>query len=378
MKILLIAGARPNFMKIAPILRAIERYNIKHSAIIIEPILVHTGQHYDHSMSDSFFKDLGIKTPDYHLGCSGESHAEQTAGIMIEFEKVCIDKKPDFVLVVGDVNSTIAAGLVTKKLHIKLIHVEAGLRSGDRNMPEEINRLATDAITDLFFTTEKNGTDNLLKEAHPVEKVYFVGHVMIDNLFYQLSQLNKNKITEDIVTIKKSLPKKYFCLTLHRPSNVDNKENLKNILTTVNKIACEAPIVIPCHPRTKKMIVEFNLESLINNSKLIVTPPLRYNDFLYLWKDCSAMLTDSGGIQEETTALQIPCLTIRENTERPVTVDEGTNTLIGLDMSLLEDKVKEILKDKYKKGKIPNLWDGNAAKRIVEALVKNYKEQNNI
>ena len=364
MKIILVAGARPNFMKIAPILREISNYDE------IKALLVHTGQHYDHSMSDSFFNDLGIKTPDYHLGCGGGSHSEQTAKVLVEFEKLCIKEKPDFVLVVGDVNSTIAAGLVAKKLQIKLIHVESGLRSGDRNMPEEINRLATDAITDMFFTTEKNGSENLLNEGQSKDKVNFVGHVMIDNLYYQLEKLSESNISENIIKIKQFLPEKYFCMTLHRPSNVDNKEILEELLTALNEIAKKTPIVFPCHPRTRKMIEQFGLEHLINNkSGIIITPPLGYNDFLYLWKDCSAMLTDSGGLQEETTALKIPCLTIRHNTERPITVEVGSNILVGTDVELLKKEVDNILSGNFKTGRIPDLWDGKASERIVKTII---------
>lgn len=364
MKIILVAGARPNFMKIAPILREISNYDD------INALLVHTGQHYDHSMSDSFFHDLGIKKPDYHLGCGGGSHSEQTAKVLVEFEKLCNKEKPDFVLVVGDVNSTIAAGLVAKKLQVKLIHVESGLRSGDRNMPEEINRLATDAITDIFFTTEKNGTENLLNEGQAENKVHFVGHVMIDNLYYQLGKLNELDISESVIKIKQSLPGKYFCMTLHRPSNVDKKEILEELLIALNEIANKTPIVFPCHPRTLKMIEKFDLKHLINSeSGIILTPPLGYNDFLYLWKDCAGMLTDSGGLQEETTALKIPCLTIRHNTERPITVEVGSNILVGTNVKLLTQEVNNILSGNFKIGSIPDLWDGKASERIVETII---------
>ncbi len=371
MKIMLVAGARPNFMKIAPILREMDQYRD------IDALLVHTGQHYDKNMSDSFFKDLGIKEPDYSLECGGGSHAEQTAKIMITFEKLCVKEKPDIVLVVGDVNSTIAAGLVAKKLQIKLIHVEAGLRSKDRGMPEEINRLATDAITDIFFTTEKNGTENLIREGHAEDKIHFVGHVMIDNLFYQLSRLNGRKLSDQVVALKKSLPVNYFCLTLHRPSNVDNKETIEKLLTALNEISMKTPIIFPCHPRTKKMIENFGLLHLLTEFKnnvnikqgIILLEPLGYNDFLYIWKDCQGMLTDSGGLQEETTALQIPCLTIRKNTERPVTVQEGSNVLVGTDVDLLKAEVEKILRGERKKGRIPEFWEGDASKRIVKTIL---------
>ncbi len=369
-KVMLVAGARPNFMKIAPILREIEKCKT------VEALIVHTGQHYDHEMSDSFFDDLEIKSPDYHLNCGGGTHAEQTAKVMVGFEKLCIEVKPDFVLVVGDVNSTIATGLVAKKLQIKLIHVEAGLRSYDRNMPEEINRLATDAITDIFFTTEEHGTQNLINEGQLIEKIHFVGHVMIDNLFYQVKRIQEHEPSGFVKNIKKALPEKYFCMTMHRPSNVDNKVTLKKLLTALHKISEKAPIIFPCHPRTQKMIKQFEFEYLFDIYKgqnkvdkgIIITESLGYNDFLYLWKDCAGMLTDSGGLQEETTALNIPCLTLRENTERPITVSVGTNCLVGLDTDLLIKEALNILLGRFKKGSIPDLWDGRASERILRVI----------
>jgi UDP-N-acetylglucosamine 2-epimerase (non-hydrolysing) len=370
-KCIFVAGARPNFMKIAPILREAKKYDN------FETLLVHTGQHYDHNMSQSFFEDLGIKKPEYHLGCRGGSHAEQTANIMVEFEKLCLDVKPDFVLVVGDVNSTIAAGLVAKKLKVKLIHVEAGLRSGDRDMPEEINRLATDAITDVFFTTEKNGTQNLLDEGHLQNKVHFVGHVMIDNLYYQIERLKDYRPLELVSKMKRALPEKYFCMTMHRPSNVDNKDTLVKLLRALKEISEKTPIVFPCHPRTKKKIEHFGLDDLFEvyygqdkiEKGIILTDPLGYNDFLYIWKNCIGMLTDSGGLQEETTALNIPCLTMRENTERPITVEIGTNVLIGFDTNLMKREAGNILNGNFKKGKIPELWDGKASERIISVVI---------
>lgn len=369
-KCIFVAGARPNFMKIAPILREAEKFSH------LETLLVHTGQHYDHNMSQSFFEDLGIKEPEYHLGCGGGSHAEQTASVMVKFEILCMEVKPDFVLVVGDVNSTIAAGLVAKKLKIKLIHVEAGLRSGDRDMPEEINRLATDAITDIFFTTEKNGTQNLLDEGQPQEKVHFVGHVMIDNLYYQIERLNQYTPLKLVKNIKLALPEKYFCMTMHRPSNVDNKDTLVKLLGALKEVSEKTPIVFPCHPRTKKMIEQFGLSDFFNvyagqkkiENGIILTPPLGYNDFLYIWKDCKGMLTDSGGLQEETTALKIPCLTLRKNTERPITVEVGTNVLIGIDTDLMKHEVENILNGNFKTGTIPEFWDGKASERIISVI----------
>ncbi|NLD92981.1 MAG: UDP-N-acetylglucosamine 2-epimerase (non-hydrolyzing) [Fibrobacter sp.] len=361
-KVFLVAGARPNFMKIAPIIRAMK----KHPGLT--PVLIHTGQHYDKNMSGTFFESLGIPDPDYNLQVGSASHAVQTAEIMVRFEEICIKEKPDVVLVVGDVNSTIAAGLAAKKLNITLAHVEAGLRSGDRTMPEEINRLATDAITDLFFTTEKEATSNLLKEGHASENVHFVGHVMIDNLFYQLKTLDEMKVLGEVVAIKKQLPQKYICMTMHRPSNVDNKENLEKILTAINVVSKTAPVVFPIHPRTKKNIEQFNLGHLLDTERIITTQPLDYNDFLYLWKDVALMVTDSGGLQEETTALKIPCITIRENTERPITVEVGSNVVVGTDSQKIIDNAMNALQGKWKCCAIPELWDGLASERIADLI----------
>ena len=374
-KLALVAGARPNFMKIAPILRILN----KDYAGIINPILVHTGQHYDDNMSGSFFAELGISEPDYNLKVGSGSHGEQTARIMIEFEKVCTYEEPDMVLVVGDVNSTIAAGLVAKKMNISLVHVEAGLRSGDRSMPEEINRLATDSITDIFFTTEEQGTKNLLHEGHPENAVHFVGHVMIDNLYYQLNKIEQEGPSDEIISLKNTLTKQYICLTLHRPSNVDSKESLSRLVKTLEDISKKVPIVFPCHPRTKSKLENFDLLQKFKNptngfdnidSGILLLPPLGYNDFLYLWKDALAVLTDSGGLQEETTALQIPCLTLRENTERPVTVEVGSNWIIGQDMELLHQMVDRILRGQNKKGTVPKFWDGRASERITGIIEK--------
>lgn len=372
-KIILVAGARPNFMKIAPILREIEKHSND-----IQGVLVHTGQHYDHKMSGSFFDELGIKEPDYNLEVGSGSHAVQTASIMMKFEEVCEAEKPDMVLVVGDVNSTIATGLVAKKLNLKLIHVEAGLRSGDREMPEEINRLATDAITDIFFTTEKEGTSNLLKEGQSEDKVKFVGHVMIDNLFYQKTKVEKNAPSEFANNLKQRLPKKYITMTMHRPSNVDNKEILTKLVNAVNEIAKDVPVIFPCHPRTAKQLKLFGLyksfTELIDvegdiTKGCYLTDPLGYNDFLYLWKDASLMLTDSGGLQEETTALKIPCITMRENTERPITAEVGSNVIAGSDTEKIIGYVKDVLAGNWKESQIPDLWDGKASERIIEIIL---------
>lgn len=373
-KILLVAGARPNFMKIAPILRELEK-----NSSVFQAVMVHTGQHYDYSMSASFFSDLGMKEPDYNLEVGSGSHAVQTANIIIRFEEVCIKEKPDLVMVVGDVNSTIAAGLVAKKLHIQLSHVEAGLRSNDRSMPEEINRIATDAITDIFFTTEEEGTANLIREGHAKEKIHFVGHVMIDNLFYQLEKVRLAAPSQLSEAIKSNLPQKYCCVTLHRPSNVDIKDNLLNIIEALSVIAQDVPILFPCHPRTKRQIEFYGFSekfNLLDFSKsfskgIFLTEPLGYNDFLYIWKEATVVLTDSGGLQEETTALKIPCITLRGNTERPITVSKGSNVIVGTNKDKIIEYAFKAINGNWKTSEIPFLWDGKACERIVAILKKN-------
>jgi UDP-N-acetylglucosamine 2-epimerase (non-hydrolysing) len=368
-KIMIIAGARPNFMKIAPIIRALGNVSD------IEYKIVHTGQHYDAAMSQNFFDELGIPTPHYNLEVGSGSHAVQTAAIMVKFEEVCLAEKPDIVMVVGDVNSTVACGLVAKKLQLQLAHVEAGLRSNDRTMPEEINRLATDAISDHLFVTEKNGIENLKKEGHAADTIHFVGHVMIDNLFYQLKQLASAPpaIGKEL---KSKLGRQYAACTLHRPSNVDNRENLALLLNTLAQLSKTMPIVFPCHPRTLSRIKEFNLMSLCSEWKpgdqvqgsLLLTAPLGYMDFLYLWKDAACVITDSGGLQEETTALKVPCITMRTSTERPITAEVGSNEVIGLDCEKLKILFMNAAKGSWKKSSIPDLWDGKASERIVAIL----------
>lgn len=362
-------------MKIAPILRAIEK------APRIEGILVHTGQHYDHNMSQTFFKSLGIRTPKHNLEVGSGSHAIQTGNIMIRFEKVCLKEKPDLVLVVGDVNSTIAAGLVAKKLHIDLAHVEAGLRSRDRTMPEEINRIATDSISDLFFTTEPEGTHNLISEGNKPEAIFFVGNVMVDNLYYELGKIKNNAPSAFAENIKRKLPEKYFCMTLHRPSNVDNKNTLSRLLNAVHKLADEVPVVFPCHPRTRKNIEAFSLSSIFRamtndsgtlRSGFILAEPMDYVDFLYLWKDSCCLLTDSGGLQAETTALKIPCITMRDTTECPITIEQGSNVLAGMNEDLIVSLGKQAICGGWKKCSVPDLWDGKASERIVDILNNKY------
>ena len=369
-KILLIAGARPNFMKIAPILRVIKKDYVE----TINPIIVHTGQHYDFEMSETFFKDLELPKPRYFLESGSGTHAEQTAKVMIEFENICKKERPECVLVVGDVNSTLACSIVAKKLMIQVCHVEAGLRSFDLSMPEEINRMVTDSISDYFFVTEKSALDNLIQEGKPQEKIFFVGHVMIDNLLYQLEKLKKCGVKAfQYEALKKELGE-YIFLTLHRPSNVDEQKKLIHITEALNTISRTIPIIFAVHPRTRKMFEKFNI---ILSQRIYQTPPLGYQEALSIWKNAKLVLTDSGGLQEETTALQIPCLTLRENTERPITCNIGTNRLVGSDPEKIIEHVKQILDGNQPQGQIPPKWDGRASERIVEVLYKvlNTKEE---
>jgi UDP-N-acetylglucosamine 2-epimerase (non-hydrolysing) len=371
-KLILVTGARPNFMKVAPILRALRA----HPAIA--PVLVHTGQHYDDAMAGSFFRDLGMSEPAHDLEVGSGSHAAQTAAIMERFERVCLAEKPRGVLVVGDVNSTIAAGLVAKKLGLVLAHVEAGLRSGDRAMPEEINRLATDAISDLFFVTEQSAADNLAAEGHASQRVHMVGHVMIDNLLFQLDELKRARPARG-AELRSRLPGRFCCLTLHRPATVDDPHALRRVLQAVATLAAEAPVLFACHPRTAAAIKREGLDALCTGldtapssitQGIVLTPPLGYNDFLYLWKDAVVVLTDSGGLQEETTALGKPCITLRENTERPVTVTLGTNELAGRDPDAIIALGRQALAGRWKRGSVPPLWDGRAGERIAAVVAR--------
>jgi UDP-N-acetylglucosamine 2-epimerase (non-hydrolysing) len=371
MKLILVAGARPNFMKIAPILRALNQRNEKDQMNKIDCIVVHTGQHYDYEMSKIFFDELEIPMPDYFLSAGSESHAKQTAKIMKEFEKVCIKEKPDIVIVVGDVNSTLACSVTAKKMDIEVAHVEAGLRSNDMTMPEEINRIVTDAISDYLFVTEKSGMDNLLKEGKPKKKIHFVGHVMIDNLYYQLNELKKVGHSRFKSNRLKRRLGKYAFLTLHRPSNVDIKEKFAGIAEALNEISEELPIIFPMHPRTRKMINEFKIKL---SKDVHILDPLGFRESLFLWKDAIMVMTDSGGLQEETTALGVPCITIRENTERPITIEMGTNVLAGNKKENILRCYRKIMKAP-KKGKVPPLWDGKAAERIVDILMKKAEDK---
>lgn len=361
-KILNIVGARPNFMKIAPIYAEMKR---RESEFL--PLIVHTGQHYDAAMSDSFFRDLGIPNPDYHLEVGSASHAVQTAKIMLAFEPVVLKEKPDWVLVVGDVNSTIACALVASKLGVKIVHVEAGLRSLDRTMPEEINRILTDSISDLLLTPSPDGDENLKKEGIPESKIKFVGNVMIDSLFRSLEKAESSTVRENLGLKEKE----YAVLTLHRPSNVDDKGVLKNLLEALIEISRKIPIVFPAHPRTRSNIERFGFGEKITGSKIKLIEPLGYLDFMRLYSGAKLVLTDSGGLQEETTALGIPCLTLRQNTERPITIELGTNRLVGTNTEEIKQSAFEILENTSKKeAKIPPLWDGKTAERICDAILK--------
>ncbi len=356
----IIAGARPNFMKIAPITRAIQNHSD-----LLDFKIIHTGQHFDKEMSDIFFDELGIPKPNHHLNCGGGTHAEQTAKIMVAFEKICQNERPDCVIVVGDVNSTLACSVVTKKLNIPLAHVEAGLRSGDITMPEEVNRIVTDSISDWYFCTEPSGVENLLKEGKSREHIFYVGQVMVDNLLYQCDKLvdvDKSKFVSEGIKSKFS---SYGVLTLHRPSNVDNLDVFVGIIQALKTISAQLPIVFPVHPRTRRSLDKLGLDL---GGQIILTSSLSYMDFLNLWKDAVVVLTDSGGLQEETTALGLPCLTLRNNTERPITLIDGTNILVGGNPTRITEEFNKILKGCGKVGRRPELWDGEAAKRIVNLL----------
>ena len=381
MKLLSIAGARPNFMKLASIANAVRVINESNSSDLnkIEHIIVHTGQHYDEKMSQKFFDELNIPKPDVNLEVGSMSHAQQTAEIMKRFESVLLKEMPDFLLVVGDVNSTIACTLVASKIIYPdsckiirplIIHVEAGLRSFDRTMPEEVNRILTDSISDMLFVTEQEAVDNLQNEGINSEKIHFVGNVMIDTLYQHLELAGKiNK--KDELGVKEA----YGLVTLHRPSNVDKPETLKPIIECLKTVSEGLTLVFPLHPRTKNNLQRFKLlDDIENNDKIKITTPLGYLDFLSLVKDSKLVLTDSGGIQEETTVLNIPCVTLRENTERPVTVTEGSNYLIGTNPEKILEIVGQILDGKGKESNIPKFWDGKAGDRIVSRILEEYSK----
>lgn len=357
MKIINVVGARPNFMKMAPIVEAMNQHPDR-----IEHLLLHTGQHYDERMSRAFFNDLGMPKPDIDLGVGSGSHAEQTGRVMVEFEKVCLKEKPDLVIVVGDVNSTMACTITAKKLGIQVAHVEAGLRSRDMEMPEEINRLCTDVLCDYLFTTDRFANENLRREGVPDEKIFFVGNVMIDTLLKHKEMAAKLNV-RDRLGLR---PGEYATLTMHRPSNVDEKKILQGILEAIDAIAQQIPIVFPIHPRTRKALN--NLEFKNHNSKLLIMEPMGYLDFLHLNMQAKMVLTDSGGLQEETTVLGIPCITMRENTERPITCEMGTNVVVGNRKERILEAAKNVFEGNIRKGIVPEKWDGKAAERIVEVL----------
>ncbi len=359
MKIVNIVGARPNFMKIAPIMAAYKAHPE------IDPVLVHTGQHYDERMSDLFFRQLGIPEPDMNLEVGSGSHATVTAEIMKRFEPVVLEHKPDCVLVVGDVNSTVACGMVAVKLGVRLAHVEAGLRSHDRSMPEEINRLLTDVISDLLFCTEPSGVENLQAMGVPDEKIHFVGNVMIDTLMSNLDKAKQSTVLDDLGLV----PRGFAVLTLHRPSNVDDPATFKQILDALEVVQQELTIVFPIHPRTRKNLADTELGSRMEampNMKLV--EPAAYLDFLRLMSGARLVLSDSGGIQEETTILKVPCLTLRENTERPITLEVGSNQLVGTDTGTIIEAYRKVMDGRIGESAIPELWDGHAAERIVNVL----------
>ncbi|HWS52723.1 MAG TPA: UDP-N-acetylglucosamine 2-epimerase (non-hydrolyzing) [Pyrinomonadaceae bacterium] len=363
LKVINVVGARPNFMKVAPVVEAMRRRPAEFS-----PLVVHTGQHYDERMSDAFFRDLGMPRPDVHLGVGSGSHARQTAAVMERFEPVVLEEKPDWVLVVGDVNSTLACALVCAKLLVRVAHVEAGLRSRDRAMPEEINRLVTDQLSDLLLTPSADADRNLLAEGIPPARVRMVGNVMIDSLFQQLERARASTAREDVGV---GGGRDYAVVTLHRPSNVDDEATLGGILSALDEIGASLPVVFPVHPRTRQNLASFGLlEQVERRGRLRLVEPLGYLDFLRLYSGARLVLTDSGGIQEETTALGIPCLTLRENTERPVTVELGTNRVVGTDPARIVSEAADALARGRDGGppRVPPLWDGRAAGRILDAL----------
>lgn len=360
-RIINIVGTRPNFMKIAPIMQAMS------ASDRIEPILLHTGQHYDAQMSDNFFKELNIPRPAISLEIGSDTHARQVAHIMEKFDVVCDEVKPDAILVVGDVNSTMACSLVAAKKGIKIIHVEAGIRSGDRTMPEEINRLVTDSIADYLLPPSQDAVENLLKEGHNPDSIQLVGNIMIDTLIMHQEHINSSRILDTFGVNEKE----YVALTLHRPSNVDDPVTFRRILEALKSIQSKIRIIFPIHPRTRKMIKDLGLEETFAAMPgLTLCDPLGYFDFGRLVSGARFVMTDSGGIQEETTVYGIPCITLRENTERPITVTEGTNELAGSDTKKITEYALQILDGKWKTGNIPELWDGKTAERIVSFIEK--------
>ena len=361
-KIIIVVGTRPNFIKITQFDKIFAQYKEQ-----FEYRLVHTGQHYDYNMSDVFFQQLKIRKPDYFLDIEPGTPTFQMGSIMIKLEKVLDDFKPDLVIVVGDVNSTFAAAFTAYKKGIKIAHLESGLRSDDRTMPEEINRILTDEISDYFFVTEESGMENLRLKGKTDAQLFFVGNTMIDTLVAFDKEIDQS----DALTKMGLIPKSYALVTIHRPSNVDEIDNLKLTIDIITKVSQLTKVVFPIHPRTLSKAAQFGLkEKLTENKNIILSEPMDYLGFQKLIKECSFVLTDSGGIQEETTFRKVPCLTLRKNTERPVTVSIGSNELLEFDANLIVAKTKEILSGNFKKGNIPTMWDGKATDRIVEKLLK--------
>jgi len=357
----LIAGARPNFMKISPIIDAINAASKAGKAITFR--LIHTGQHYDKNMSGSFFEQLGIPEPDENLGAGGGTQAEQTAAIMKGYEKLLIEKgKPDLCLVVGDVTSTMACAITAQKLHVKVAHVEAGIRSGDWSMPEEINRMVTDSITNYFFTTSEVANRNLKDSGVGEDRIFFVGNTMIDTLLKHRERFQQPDVWPELGLEDG----KYLVMTLHRPANVDQEEKLKDLIQKIVDHTLDLPLIFPVHPRTKKMLEQIG----ISHERLHMIEPLGYLEFNYLVERSKAVVTDSGGITEETTVMGIPCMTLRDNTERPETITQGTNELLGTDPKAIPPAMEKLFSGNWKTGKIPQLWDGNTARRIVEILLE--------
>ncbi len=356
----LIAGARPNFMKIAPIIKAINDRESKEHDIFFR--LVHTGQHFDKNMSDSFFEELGLPEPDFNLGAGGGTQAEQTAKIMIGYEKLLMSSPSDLCLVVGDVTSTMACAIVAKKMNIKVAHVEGGIRSGDLSMPEEINRLVTDSITDYYFTTSEIANENLRKSGILYDKIHFVGNTMIDTLLANKSRFVKPEIWD----VANLMPGEYLVMTLHRPANVDQEENLKFLIEELIKAANGLKIIFPVHPRTRQVLNKLTIEA----DNLILIEPQSYLRFNYLVQHAKAVITDSGGITEETTVFGIPCMTLRANTERPETISIGTNVLLGTNPESIAPAMEKLLSGHWKKGAIPPLWDGQTGSRIISIIEK--------
>ena len=364
LKLILVAGARPNFMKIAPLIRAIRDHNRKEGGKRrVTYRLVHTGQHYDRNMSDTFFKELGIPDPHLNLGVGSGSHAEQTARIMLEFEPVCLREGPDWIVVVGDVNSTMACTLVASKLRLKVAHIEAGLRSFDRSMPEEINRLVTDSLADLLCTPSPDADANLRREGVLPSRIHLVGNIMIDSLVANLDKAQKSRLPASIGL----QPGTFAYVTLHRPSNVDDPVHLRSIMGKLSRLSHSHPVVFPVHPRTRKMFARFSI-STSDHPDLKLIEPIGYHDSLWLAQNALFVLTDSGGLQEETTYFRTPCLTLRPNTERPITISLGTNQLTSLER--LSEDIKAVLAGKHRRGRVPKFWDGRTAERILKVLLR--------